>query len=241
MNKINENLKKYIYVANLVRLPGYLNFGITEFKALMRYYKINCTIDENYEYCAKSNPFMKFYTHEELNCDVITQFYGRSVLIKCIYRLLSKGKGFENFIKNVEYEKDLSILEDINSNKTFRFYVEGNEYSISKEEQSKIINSLEFLNFIAKVDLKKPERVFYVNYNKNNDEYLFGRLIGNLSNDVKFYVKYDLDKRKYLGPTSLDNKLAFVMCNLAEIGKGSVVYDPFTGTGSLLIPATYFG
>lgn len=241
MNKIKDQIKQYKYVASLVRLPGYLNFGIIEFKALMRFYKINYSIDENFAYCAKTNPFMKFYTEVELNSDIITRLYSRSVLIKCIYKLLASGNNFENFIKNVECEKDLGILEDIDSLKTFRFYVEGNEYSISKEEQFKIINSLEFLDFKAKVDLKNPERVFYINYNKLNGEYLFGRVIGKVSNDVKFYVKYDLDKRKYLGPTSLDNKLAFVMCNLAEIDKGTVVYDPFTGTGSLLIPATYFG
>lgn len=29
---------------------------------------------------------------------------------------------------------------------------------------------------------------------------------------------YDLRRRRYLGPTSMDTELAFLMCNLARVG-----------------------
>lgn len=53
---------------------------------------------------------------------------------------------------------------------------------------------------------------------------------------AKFNYKYELRKRIYLGPTSTDNDLAFMMCNQALVQEGSLVFDPFVGTGSLLIP-----
>lgn len=53
---------------------------------------------------------------------------------------------------------------------------------------------------------------------------------------VKFNTVYELSKRIYLGPTSADNDLAFMMCNQAKIGPGSFVIDPFVGTGGLIIP-----
>lgn len=63
---------------------------------------------------------------------------------------------------------------------------------------------------------------------------------------AKFNNKYQLSNRIYLGPTSADNDLAFLMCNQANIDQNSYVFDPFVGTAGLLIPpashgATVFG
>lgn len=52
---------------------------------------------------------------------------------------------------------------------------------------------------------------------------------------------YALPQRRYLGPTSMDHELSFVMCNLGQVRKGSLVYDPFVGTGSILVSAAAWG
>jgi tRNA (guanine10-N2)-methyltransferase len=44
-----------------------------------------------------------------------------------------------------------------------------------------------------------------------------------------------LKKRPYLGPTSTDHEIAFLMANQANIKDGDLVYDPFVGTGSIAI------
>eukprot|EP01016_Furgasonia_blochmanni_P046786 TRINITY_DN6793_c0_g1_i1.p1 TRINITY_DN6793_c0_g1~~TRINITY_DN6793_c0_g1_i1.p1 ORF type:complete len:313 (+),score=57.21 TRINITY_DN6793_c0_g1_i1:60-941(+) len=49
------------------------------------------------------------------------------------------------------------------------------------------------------------------------------------------------DRRVYLGPTSTDPDLAFLMVNQAAVGSTSVVWDPFVGTGSILLAAAHFG
>jgi len=46
---------------------------------------------------------------------------------------------------------------------------------------------------------------------------------------------FDLKKRPYLGPTSMDNELALVMANMVLAGKGKLCFDPFVGTGSILV------
>lgn len=51
----------------------------------------------------------------------------------------------------------------------------------------------------------------------------------------------DLKRRAYLGPTSLDNEVALLMASFAHVRKGSVVLDPFVGTGSILIACAQFG
>jgi tRNA G10 N-methylase Trm11 len=50
-------------------------------------------------------------------------------------------------------------------------------------------------------------------------------------------VKYDLKKRLYIGPTSLDHTLAIIMANSCLVKKGSLVLDPFVGTASVLVSA----
>lgn len=44
----------------------------------------------------------------------------------------------------------------------------------------------------------------------------------------------------YLGPTSTDHELAFLMANQARLQSSDIVLDPFVGTGSILIAAAHF-
>ena len=76
----------------------------------------------------------------------------------------------------------------------------------------------------------------------------FGRMIGNTSisscgiNSSRNIIhKYNLKDRLYIGPTSLDCELSFLMCNQGHVKNGSIIFDPFCGTGSLLISAAHYG
>lgn len=50
-----------------------------------------------------------------------------------------------------------------------------------------------------------------------------------------------MKKRLYIGPTTLDPSLAFIMANMAHARENSLVFDPFVGTGSILIAASALG
>ena len=52
---------------------------------------------------------------------------------------------------------------------------------------------------------------------------------------------YGLPRRHHLSRTSLPADLAFLMANQAHVGAGSLVLDPFCGSGSLLLSAAHFG
>ena len=54
-------------------------------------------------------------------------------------------------------------------------------------------------------------------------------------------TRYSLKSRPYIGPTSMDVEVAFIMGNVGLARRGALVYDPFVGTGSLLVPAAHFG
>lgn len=45
--------------------------------------------------------------------------------------------------------------------------------------------------------------------------------------------KYSLKKRTYIGSTSMDAQLSFIMANYAQVQPGEIVVDPFVGTGMM--------
>ena len=68
-----------------------------------------------------------------------------------------------------------------------------------------------------------------------------GRNHGNKSNgkDGPFYQRvvsqFSIKQRKYIGPTTMDAEMSFLMANAAGVSEGSCVLDPFCGTGGILL------
>ncbi|CAM9132315.1 unnamed protein product [Choristocarpus tenellus] len=50
-----------------------------------------------------------------------------------------------------------------------------------------------------------------------------------------------LSGRECRGPTAIEAEISLIMANLARVQPGSLVYDPFCGSCSLLLPAAYMG
>jgi tRNA (guanine10-N2)-methyltransferase len=72
--------------------------------------------------------------------------------------------------------------------------------------------------------------------------YYFGRILGGPRLEKKRGMEqYCLKNRPYLGPTSMDATLSFVMTSLGLVKSGSIVYDPFVGTGSILLSCALRG
>ena len=69
----------------------------------------------------------------------------------------------------------------------------------------------------------------------------FGRLLCGSRKCVESMERFNLKHRKFLGPTSMDAELSFVMTNFGQVQNGSVVLDPFVGTGSILLSCALRG
>jgi len=67
------------------------------------------------------------------------------------------------------------------------------------------------------------------------DMVYFGRLIAD-ADQSKIAKEYTLKNRTFLGPTSMDARMSFIMANQGHVKPGALVLDPYVGTGSLLIP-----
>lgn len=96
------------------------------------------------------------------------------------------------------------------------------------------------LAFASKsVRLKNPDTVFVIGCSVSGRWYL-GRMIaegGHRQDGSRFSLK----SRRYIGTTSMNAELASIMANLALVQPGFFVYDPFVGTGSVLIGAAAYG
>lgn len=53
--------------------------------------------------------------------------------------------------------------------------------------------------------------------------------------------RLDLKKRSYIGNTSMESEMSLNMAQMAQSGPGALVYDPFVGTGSLVVAAAALG
>mmetsp|Transcript_9637 Transcript_9637/g.10989 ORF Transcript_9637/g.10989 Transcript_9637/m.10989 type:complete len:540 (-) Transcript_9637:427-2046(-) len=71
----------------------------------------------------------------------------------------------------------------------------------------------------------------------------FGRILGQgrLVKGRGAMEQYSLKRRAYLGPTSMDAELSFIMTNFGQVEKGKCVIDPFVGTGSILLSCAIRG
>ncbi|CAI2370842.1 unnamed protein product [Moneuplotes crassus] len=164
------------------------------------------------------------------------QVVSRSVMIKYILDPFSQGTSYEDLLVNVDKER---LTESLHSGKSIKFKVESIKKKIKPKERNEIISP--YGDYAPKdivFEMKDPEQTYMVVGNPKTEEYYMGLEVACMSwknNKSNFYAKYDLKARPYLGPTSTSHELAFLMANQAELKEGDLVFDPFVGTGSILI------
>jgi tRNA (guanine10-N2)-dimethyltransferase len=110
---------------------------------------------------------------------------------------------------------------------------------ILEEKLEKIIGDLikTGSNRAIKVNLRNPECHFLGIFTEKN--FIFGiRLVGGLRNNIKERAPHT---RPFFHPCGLDPFLARAMINLSEINPSKILFDPFCGSGSILIEAALMG
>uniref|UniRef100_A0A8C8J631 tRNA (guanine(10)-N(2))-methyltransferase TRMT11 n=1 Tax=Oncorhynchus tshawytscha TaxID=74940 RepID=A0A8C8J631_ONCTS len=108
--------------------------------------------------------------------------------------------------------------------------------------------AMEYLSFEGRVNLRNPKHIFCLledygtDPNDIPDEPLyiyFGRWIADGQREL--IRSHSVKNRHFIGNTSMDAGLSFIMANHARVKAYDLVYDPFVGTGSLLVACSHFG
>lgn len=148
---------------------------------------------------------------------------------------------------------DLHRFCDENENlpifdRSFRIHVETYNRHFTQHEKVDKIETFPYLPVRGAVNLRSPEVVWwYIEFYglDPNDvpaqpvATIFGRWLSDGRRAVIHEIS--LKTRKFIGNTSMDAQLSLLMANQALVKPGHLVYDPFVGTGSLLVAAAKFG
>ncbi|KFO62370.1 tRNA (guanine(10)-N2)-methyltransferase [Corvus brachyrhynchos] len=172
----------------------------------------------------------------------------RTVCAKSIFELWGHGRSSGELyasLKNYPADKMLPYLQ---SDSTYKIHIHTFNKTLTQAQKIKKIDALEFLPFKGKVNLKNPEHIFWIleDYGMNPNDVpeepihlYFGRWIADGQREL--IESYSVKKRHFIGNTSMDACLSFIMANHARVKPNDVVYDPFVGTGGLLISSAHFG
>ncbi|WCJ41973.1 hypothetical protein M5689_022807 [Euphorbia peplus] len=199
------------------------------------------------QYHHKDSPFHFLNLPDE---DLARNMANRSILVKGIYELWGEGSSYEELEESIMSYPDERKLPYLTSESTFKITVDTFGKVISFQEQNDRITAFTYIPFKGRVNLKAPDHKFWLmetdDYGVSNGlppvaqrRIFFGREIGGA--DRKLLPTYQLKSRKYLGPTAMDAEMAFLMANQALVTPGKLIFDPFVGTGSILVAAAHFG
>ncbi|EIN11648.1 RNA methylase [Punctularia strigosozonata HHB-11173 SS5] len=181
----------------------------------------------------------------------------RCILVKSVYEFYARGSTYENMHAENRKASDrwLRYAEDT----SFKFSILGYNHTIPNKRQREVCEGFSYMNLQGKIDLKKPELVLGVfeeytdprgvvganpedQYKRDGQfrEVFFGRLIEEGSARPLIHT-FDVKKRVFFGNTSMEAEVSLLMANQTMATPGSLVYDPFAGTGSMLYTAAWFG
>ncbi|MCJ1479475.1 hypothetical protein MMC13_008161 [Lambiella insularis] len=170
----------------------------------------------------------------------------RSILSKAIYELWASATTYPVLHQHIRSET--THLWPQHRNCTFKFILDVFNGSHSAAEQTRIIDSFNYLPFNGPITMKNPDEEFIVCEEHDHGggisspmpkKIYFGRLVARGGRDA--VNTYSLKKRAYISTTSMDAELALLTANLTLARPGKLFYDPFVGTGSIAIACAHYG
>ncbi|KAK3579848.1 hypothetical protein CHS0354_015263 [Potamilus streckersoni] len=240
MSASSRTCRYLLYFAN-----EHIEFKIAELKSLASLYNIKLDL---HEACIdKKDPFLVVDLPSE---DGAIQIMSRTLLVRSAYELWGQGKSHEEMYRNLAAFHTDRMAPYFSANTTFKIMVESFNKTITQKEKVQRIEELpqDILKFEGKVNLKNPVHIFtlmeYYGHVGTTppDKPLavyFGRWICDGQRDKISY--FNLQKRHFIANTTMDPGLSLIMSNLARVKQNSLVFDPFVGTGSLLVSAAHHG
>ncbi|XP_029338540.1 tRNA (guanine(10)-N2)-methyltransferase homolog isoform X3 [Mus caroli] len=234
-------VKEFGFLSKLVyRQDSY--WFVTEIKSLLSVFGGQFT---NSQETYGKSPFWILNIPSE---DIARNLMKRTVCAKSIFELWGHGKSPEELYSSLKSYPMEKMVPYLHSDSTYKIKIHTFNKTLTQEEKVKRIDALEFLPFQGKVNLKKPQHVFSIleDYGldpncipKDPHNIYFGRWIADGQREL--IESYSVKKRHFIGNTSMDAGLSFIMTNHAKVKENDLVFDPFVGTGGLLIASAHFG
>ncbi|KAI8466404.1 MAG: tRNA guanosine-2'-O-methyltransferase [Monoraphidium minutum] len=172
----------------------------------------------------------------------------RAVLLRALIEVWGEGADWAALQSAVEAYPAARRSRHLGGGSSFRVKIDTWNFKWRDERKAGVLAALDFVGFQGRVDLSdSADASFWVILaappppGEGWDAYIiFGREVA-IAASRALPTLFSLKSRRYLGPTSMDAEMAFVMANMAWVRPGQVVLDPFCGTGSILLAAAKRG
>ncbi|XP_062520857.1 tRNA (guanine(10)-N2)-methyltransferase homolog isoform X2 [Corticium candelabrum] len=225
----------------------HLDFRLPELNAVASLAGINTlTVVDEYDHReCKLSPFFLVDLPSEA-CAV--NMAARSILMKSVYELWGFGSTFGALVNSLREFPSARTDTFCRPDSSFKILVETFCKKVPLSYKVQLIDKLKFLPLRGKLQLTKPDHVFCLFQDYGCDpnsapsdpyRWFFGRLVVHSQREI--VDQYSVKKRHFIGNTSMDAQLTFLMANQAKVQKHQLVCDPFVGTGSILIACAHFG
>ncbi|XP_065095631.1 tRNA (guanine(10)-N2)-methyltransferase homolog isoform X2 [Ochlerotatus camptorhynchus] len=196
-------------------------------------------------------PENPFWIVELPDDEAARKLASRSMSLRCIFELWTHSNFHSTFhdqLKGFIKTNQATLSPVFEKDRSFKITVETFNKHFSQTEKVAKIETLNYLPAQGPVNLKTPDVHFwYIEFWGLDPmdvpgqplDVLFGKWVVDGRRDM--INEISLKKRKFIGNTSMDPQLSLLMANQGLAKEGDLVYDPFVGSGSLLVAAAKFG
>ncbi|XP_051920724.1 tRNA (guanine(10)-N2)-methyltransferase homolog isoform X1 [Hippocampus zosterae] len=219
-----------------------LDFRLPEIEALLALRGKSFNPGENFkEKCP-------FWCLKDLTEDDVCCIMARSVCAKSAFELWGHGRNHSELRTSLLNYPAEQMLPFLHKDSTYRINVYTFNKTLDFTERIKRIDAMDYLPFEGLVSLKSPQHVFCLLEDYGTDPnnipqhphcIYFGRWIADGQREL--IRSHSVKNRHFIGNTSMDAGLSFIMANHAKVKEHDLVCDPFVGTGSLLVACSHFG
>ncbi|KAE8288521.1 tRNA (guanine(10)-N2)-methyltransferase-like protein [Larimichthys crocea] len=219
----------------------HLDFRLPEIKALLALRGKPFQPSENFK---EKTPF---WCLDGLSEEDVRSIMARSVCTKSAFELWGHGQTHSELRTSLLKYPSENMSPFMHKDSTYRINVYTYNKTLVFPDRIKRIDALEYLPFEGTVSLKSPQHIFCLLEDYGTDPnnipeqpfyVYFGRWIADGQREL--IRSHSVKNRHFIGNTSMDAALSFIMANHAKVKENDVVFDPFVGTGSLLVACSQF-
>jgi len=191
---------------------------------------------------------------EDVNEEKLRRLCARSVSVYGLYEIWEEGATYEELQRRLKQSDARYRRPYFESRFAFGIEMVHRKKMLMPERIQKFDSFADSLPMKGKIDLRNPECLVViieqyeppVDNKKRN--YESGDSLMNVTitrfichGQRRLIEKYAVKNRRLVGNTSMDAELSLFMTNLAQVRENSFVFDPFVGTGSMLLTSAHFG
>lgn len=226
----------------------HISFRWIEFLSLASVNNCKFKLISNPEH-VETRPYLIIELENGCSQDSLINSAKGSYLLKGLFELWAQSFISLDDLSN-EASKSVPYLSSIYADPSQTFRVDCESYGSKLKQATKIewIRKMIFMeSFKSRPDLSNPKQTYCI-FEMNeklgpnesiSKEYYFGRQI--TTGDRSAIDRFSLKKRNFIANTSMDAMLSLIAANTAKVRPNDFVYDPFVGSGSLLVAAAYKG